>query len=107
MKLDEGSDSIRSLMGSLCSILLTFLMITYAYQKMDILIARKDVDVLSTINDQHFTDDDIFSAKNGFRVAVAFTTYNNDPLWELDPTYATLRFLSHEWGPDDDGRTVE
>ena len=99
MKLDEGSDSIKSLMGSLCSILLSFLMITYAYQKMDILIARKDVDVLSTINNQHFTDDDIFAAKNGFRVAIAFTTYNNDQLWELDPTYATLDFMSQIWGP--------
>ena len=51
MKLEEGSDSIKSIIGSLCSVLITFLMITYAYQKIDVLIAKKDVDVLSTIND--------------------------------------------------------
>lgn len=78
MKLDEGSDSIKSLMGSICSILLTVLMVTYGYQKMDVLVSRKDVDVLSTVNDLHFTDDDVFSAKNGFRVAVAFSAYNNE-----------------------------
>lgn len=51
MKLDEGKGKIESLLGSLCSVLLTILMITYGYQKMDVLIAKKDVDVLSTVND--------------------------------------------------------
>ena len=48
MKLDAGSDSIKSIMGSFCSVLLTILMMTYAYQKGDVLVSRKDVDVLST-----------------------------------------------------------
>ena len=92
MKLDAGSDSTKSIMGSICSILLFILMTTYSYQKMDVLIARKDVDILSTTNDKHWTDDDIFSAKNGFRVAIAFTSYSNEEEWELDPTYASLSF---------------
>ena len=66
---------------------------------MDVLIARKDVDVLSTTNDKHWTDDDKFSAKNGLRVAIAFTTYNNEEKWELDATYASLSFNSYGWGP--------
>ena len=99
MKIDAGSDSIKSLMGSLCSILLTILILTYAYQKMDVLIARKDVDILSTTNDKHWTDDDIFSTKNGLRVAIAFTSYNNEEEWELDPAYASLSFSSYSWGP--------
>ena len=79
-------------MGSMCSILLTALMLMYGYQKMDVLVSRKDVDVLSTVNDLHFTENDVFAAKNGFRVAVAFSAYNNEQVWELDPTYATLEF---------------
>ena len=59
---------------------------------MEVLVSRKDVDVLSTVNDLHFTENDVFTAENGFRVAVAFSEYNNEQVWELDPTYATLEF---------------
>ena len=93
MKLDEGSDSIKSLMGSLCSIMLTILILSYAYQKMDVLIERKDIDVLSTTNEMYFPDDDEFSAKNGLRVAVAFTSFGLAETWELDPTYVSLAFI--------------
>ena len=99
MQLDAGTDSIKSLMGSFCSVLLTIIMITYASQKMDVLTTRKDVDVHATIHDNHWTDDKVFSAKNGFRVAIAFTTYSSEEKWELDPTYASLRFNSYSWGP--------
>lgn len=51
MKIDGGEVGIKSWMGSLCSIILATVMLAYMYQKMDVLIARKDVDVLSTIND--------------------------------------------------------
>lgn len=51
MKLDDGVEGIQSWMGSLCSIILATVMLAYMYQKMDVLIARKDVDVLSTVND--------------------------------------------------------
>ena len=94
MKLDEGSDSIKSLMGSLCSILLTIVLFTYAYQKMDVLIGRKDIDVLQTTNEMYFPDDDEFSATHGFRVAIAFTSGRLKQQWELDPTYASLELKS-------------
>ena len=78
MKLDGGEVGIKSWMGSLCSVILSTVMLAYMYQKMDVLIARKDVDVLSTTNDQHFKDDFIFSYENGLNIAVSFTAYDSE-----------------------------
>ena len=38
-------------MGSFLSILITVITIMYASQKMDVLISKKDVDILSTIKE--------------------------------------------------------
>jgi len=57
MMLDEGS-TVNSMMGSLCSLILLFLTLAYGYQKMEILINQKDVDVLQTVKDLFYTDDD-------------------------------------------------
>ena len=51
MKLDEDSSQIQSYMGSFLSILTACIILFYAYHKADVLLARKDVDILSTIND--------------------------------------------------------
>lgn len=103
MKIDGGEVGIKSWMGSLCSIILATVMLAYMYQKMDVLIARKDVDVLSTINDQFYSDDFIFSYENGLNIAVAFTAYDQEQEWILDPTYGSLIFNSYSWGPKEDG----
>ena len=71
MKLDEHLGQIQSYMGSILSILATCVILAYAYRKADVLLARKDVDILSTINDQAFSYNDVFSYKNGLNFAVA------------------------------------
>ena len=98
MNLDEGEQDIKSLMGSLCSVFLLAITVLYSYQKADILISKKDVDILSTINDDTYTSDDVFTNKNGFNVAVAFTEFNSNTEWELDPTYGSLVFNHFSWG---------
>ena len=60
MKIDDGEESLHSLMGSLCSLMIFFLVVLYSYQKVDILWNKKDVDVLSTTNDMHFETDYVF-----------------------------------------------
>ena len=37
-------------------------------------------------------------------MAVAFTEFNNNEEWELDPSYGTLVFNSFEWGVRPDGK---
>lgn len=58
MRLDSGNESLRSIVGSLCSFLLIALVLIFAYLKADVLINKKDVDILSTINDNFYTPDD-------------------------------------------------
>lgn len=50
-----------------------------------------------------FTDDDIFSYKNGLNVAMAFTAYDTEKSYILDETYGELIFNSYAWGPNPDG----
>ena len=109
MKIDnEGESHLRSYMGAFCSILLIFVVLIYSYQKFDVFLARKDVDILSAVNDFHFTDDDIFSYKNGLNIAVAFTAYDSEESWILDETYGELVFNSFSWGPrEEDGTYFE
>lgn len=46
MKLDnDGDDNLRSIMGAFCTIFLTFVVIIYSLQKLDVFIEKKDVDI--------------------------------------------------------------
>ena len=70
---------------------------------MDVMISKKDVDILSTIKTSFFDEKDEFGYKNGFNIAAAFTAYNNEYEWTLDPSYGNLIFNSYSWGERDDG----
>ena len=70
---------------------------------MDVLIEKKDVDVLSATKDLYYSADDKFTYSNGLNIAVAFTEYNSNEEWELDPAYGSLVFNSYSWGPDENG----
>ena len=94
---------MKSFVGSLCSLLLLVIIMGYAYTKLDVLLMRKDVDVISTVNDLHFDDSFIFKSENGFNVAEAFTRYDDEKEWILDPSYGELLFNSYTWGPENDG----
>ena len=58
MKLESDSDSIKTVFGSLCSIILLMVTLFYAYLKLDVLMEKKDVNVLSTVKDLYFDDTD-------------------------------------------------
>ena len=77
--------------------------LTYTIQKVDVLIEKKDVDVLSATKDLVFTPDDTISYQNGFNIAVAFTEFSNEQEWELPPEYGSLVINSFSWGVNLDG----
>lgn len=79
-------------MGSFLSIVVTCVVLLYAYLKADVLVSRRDVDILSTIDDNKFTPDYEFTAENGFNIAIALTAYDNDPMPILDPSYGEIVF---------------
>ena len=98
MRLDAGKQSLNSIGGTLMSLLLVATLIFYAQLKFDVLINKKDVDVLSSIYENVFTADDEFGYQNGFNVAAAFTAYDSGTEYILDETYGELVFKHYYWG---------
>ena len=103
MTIDGERQLSQSYMGSLCTILIFLMTLLYTVQKFEVLIAKKDVDVLSAKKDLVLSSEDEFSYQNGFNIAVAFTEFNSNQEWELDPKYGTLVINSYSWGVDPDG----
>ena len=56
MRLDGGDESVRSIVGSLCSLILFFVVLMYSYLKYTVLRDKKDVDILSAINDSFYDE---------------------------------------------------
>ena len=80
------------------------LVVSFTMLKAEVLLNRKDVDVLSTINDRFFTPDDVINyEQNGFNIAAAFTAYDSSEEDILDPSYGELVFKHYYWGLQEDG----
>ena len=94
--------SVNSRCGSICTFSVIILVVWYSYIKMEVLLLRKDVDIISAINEYHYSEDYKFSYKQGINVAVAFTAYDNETEWILDPSYGTLEFKTYWWGEQED-----
>jgi len=104
MKLGSGNDDLKSIAGSLCSIILTVMVCMFAYLKADVLINKKDVDIMSTINDNYYdADRNITYKEDGFNIAAAFTAFDSETEDMLDPTYGELVFMHYYWGQLEDG----
>ena len=73
--MDHDQGVLRSKMGALCSLILAITLITYAVYKMIIMTERKNVDILSALQENHFDDSYRFTADQGLNIAVAV----NDP----------------------------
>ena len=104
MRMEENNMKINSIFGAISTLQLIAIVAFYASLKADVLFNKKDVDVLSTINE--FVYDEKFEfnyEKHGFNFAVAFTAYDNEQEWILDPTYGELVFNTYYWGEQSDG----
>ena len=101
--LDGDSQVAQSYMGSICTIIILCVTIMYAFMKLDVLMAKKDVDVLSAVKDLALTSEDKFTYINGFNIAIAFTEFNSNREYELDPKYGRVVINSYSWGADSDG----
>ena len=58
MKIDADETQVKSGMGTCCSLLLLLITGVYAYQKLVVFIDKKDVSIMLSTVDLHFTDDD-------------------------------------------------
>ena len=103
MRIDKSNKETTSIVGGICSVLLTLMIITYGYLKSDVLINKKDVDILSTVNEYFFSEEEVFNHENGFAFAVALTGYDGNSDSILEPEYGELQFNHFKWGPLPDG----
>lgn len=58
MRLEDGETSKNTIVGTILTVMLFLTLGMYAYQKTVVLYEKKDVDILSTVNDMHFTYED-------------------------------------------------
>ena len=98
MQLEDGKTYVQTFMGSICSLILFLVVGSYAYQKTDVWISKKDVDIMSSIQTNYFTSDYVFDYDKGLNYAVAFTAYDSETKYILDPSYGNLVFVKYVWG---------
>ena len=79
MELDVNDSAYRSYMGAFCTIVVAFFVLAFTLTKLQTLINRKDVDIMSLAEDSAIDEDEVFSYSNGLFLAAALTEYNTDP----------------------------
>ena len=55
------------------------MLISYSYQKFDILLNNKDAKIFSTEQIANITDTEVFDSKMGLKIAVALTSWTTNP----------------------------
>ena len=58
---------------------------------------------MTTTKQRAYLPTDTFSYENGLNMAVAFTAYDNDEAYLLDPSYGEIIFNQYTWGEGADG----
>ena len=104
MTLAEGVVSLPTSMGAFMTIFLMIVLFCFTILKTYNMILRKDVNISSTINENVYSDSDVFDYSQGLYFAVAFTGYDNEREIMLDPSIGELEFYVEEWGKDEEGR---
>ena len=91
-------DALPSKLGSLCSVALTVILLSYTVYKSIILEGRKNIDFVQAVKENHFDDSHVFGSKQGFNIAAAvFNTQVPETIEPLDPTYGRLRFTKKQF----------
>ena len=95
MRIDKNQERITSWGGAVCSILLFLVIGSYTYQKLDILINKRDIDLITMTASHSLTLDERFDASMGFSFAAAFLSYdgNSEPI--DDPTVGEVVFNNY------------
>ena len=94
---------MKTSVGSLISIFVFVIVFMYAYIKFDVWIKKKDVDIMATKLADYLPYEYIFDYDQGLNLAIAFTSFDNNPEPILDKSYGELIFNTYEWGSDENG----
>ena len=106
MKLDRGMMGLPTVMGLILTVLLIVVFIGFAVIKFETLINRRDVEILSTVNQSVYDPDYIFKGSDGLNFAIGITAYDQEEESIIDPSIGELVVNAFEWGPQEDGSWV-
>ena len=79
-------------MGSLFTIVSLIIVIAYTYQKIDVWIEKKDVDIMSSIMFSYIDETQVFDNSQGLNLAIAFTAFDNEEEPILDKSIGEIVF---------------
>jgi len=99
MKIEKENTSLPTWMGALCSVLLFLIVAAYFGQKIDILVTREDVNIVTASLDSFFDQDYVLDFDAGLNFAIAFTAYDGTDDSPLnDPSIVEVVFNAYQWG---------
>ena len=102
MKIKEDRNEQNSWMGVCFTILLNLIMGIFWFQKLTVLIEKKDVDVTSVLVESYLDQTYKFDTEQGFFLAAAITEYDsNTEIIEEPEVYGELIFEHYGWGYED------
>ena len=79
-------------MGSLFTLVSLIILIAYTYQKIDVWIEKKDVDIMSSIMFSYIDETQAFDSSQGLNLAIAFTAFDNEEEPILDKSIGEIVF---------------
>ena len=90
MRIGQGGlSSLPTIAGLIFTFFLLSVTMAYSVRKFDQMLTRKEVDIISVVQDSYFDEAAFFSYKQGFNIAVAL-----EGLEDLDPSYGKINFRS-------------
>ena len=101
MNLEKDKSYVRTYTGSLLTIIMLFITVAYTFQKIDVFIEKKDVDIMTSTMISYIDETQVFDHSQGLRLAMAFTAFDNDPEPILDKSIGELVFKAYSWGQDE------
>ena len=83
-------------------------MLVYAGYKISILEGKKSIDIIQTVKENQFSDEDVFGANQGLNIAVGvFNPWDSHTLEPIDPSYGTIDFINHIWRVNEENGKFE
>ena len=101
--LPDRKNEYRTFAGGLLSITTIIVMLLYTIYKFNVLISNYDYKVQLRRMESYYSEKDVFSYNDGFRLAAAITTDNDDYEKSIDipPEYASIKFIRKSFDWDD------
>ena len=97
MGLDRQGTKVKpTYSGSILTLVVLVVVISYGIQKARDLISMNNVNVSEAVDTFYFKDEDPFTAKQGLQISVAFIDLDSNEII-LDRSYGEIVYVRDEW----------